>query len=165
MIEIPTLKVYEIKRERTRTTAVVGKLCVLPPATRILYRDYDGKSAELRKLSALSCDQRAVYKALDDGAEWIYQTFDGRMYRLPLRYFIEQARPGNFGEGEQFYLGLGYWHCDGKIAFKTAWSDVIDYLPAKVWTPISPPKAREPKPSKRPTETTPIQMQKGLGLE
>lgn len=166
MIEIPTLKVYEIRRQRAQRTAVVGKLCVLSTATRILYRDYDSKSAELHKLNALSCDKRAVLKALEDGATWIYQAFEGRMYRLPLDFFAEQAREGDFGEGVQFYLGLGYWHCDGPIAFKTAWSNQIDYLPEKAWTPIAPPKARAPKTAKKRAEpkTELITGQPGLGL-
>lgn len=169
MIEIPTLKVYEIRRDRAQRTAVVGKLCVLPPSTRILYRDYDGKSAELRKLNALSCDTRVVSKAIADGATWIYQTFEGRMYRLPLDHFADVGRPGNFGEGAQLYLGIDYWHCDGPIAFRTAWSDRIEYLPAKVWKPITPPDQLPPKASRRKGKpsaaaTELITGQPGLGI-
>lgn len=164
MIEIPTLKLYAIKRPGHRDAQVIGKLVQLSPTTRVLFRDFDRKTAALRKLGdALGCDVRMIAKARADGAEYIDHVADGILYRLTLDDFETFAVEADHGEGLQLYVGIEYWSEKRPAPYRTQWiQGPIDVLPDKAWRLTAPAKAREPK--KKRTKPEPPKLQEGLGL-
>lgn len=159
MIEIPTLKLYAIKRPGRRDAQVIGKLVQLSPTTRALFRDFDRKTAALRKLGdALGCDVRMIARARADGAEYIDHVADGVLYRLTLDDFETFGVEANHGEGLQLYVAIEYWSEMRPAPYKTRWiQGPIDVLPDKAWRPTAPPQPKHTKPE-------PPKLQEGLGL-